>query len=156
MSLPTPPNVDPPNAKASAPTTASELERLSLAVVTVLNEKDFDFTSAAGQEVELHMSPEWRGQMDTIPGLVTWEEQKSFWKERAETMPDIVWMVRDVLVDVDSRKGTANVHLEMEVVGMGGVKLLAINENRWIRTRGKWLCHRTVGMRGTPGNSGMP
>lgn len=126
-----------------------------MAVVKILNEKDFDFTSAEAQEVERHMSPEWRSQMDTQPGLVTWEEQKSLWKERADIYPDIVWTVRDVQTDVNQRTGTANVHLEMEVSGIGDVKLQAINENKWVRVNGQWLCHRTIGMRGSPGNSGL-
>lgn len=136
--------------------TASELERLSVAIVEVLNDKDFAFTSALAQELEAHISPEWRGQFDTQQGHVTWEEQKLLWKERAEMLPDIVWIVVEVSADVNKRTGTANVHLEMEMLGMGQSKFLAFNENKWVRVNGRWLCHRTVGMRGSPGNNGLP
>lgn len=55
---------------------------------------------------------------------------------------------------VNESAGMANVYMNMEVTGVGGVVLHAMNELRWKRFDGVWLCYFTIGMRGSPGNAG--
>ncbi|KAK4626676.1 hypothetical protein CLAFUW4_05145 [Fulvia fulva] len=48
----------------------------------------------------------------------------------------------------------ATVYMNMEVTGLSDVVLHAMNELGWRKIAGQWLCYYTVGMRGSPGNTG--
>jgi hypothetical protein len=96
--------------------------------------------------------------MDTQPqgdnGL-SWLEQVSAWRERAQEHPHVHFDVIQMSSAVDDSGGSAQVYMDMEVSGIGDVKLHAMNELRWQHVHGRWMWHYVIGMRGTPGNSGM-
>lgn len=151
----TPPDT-PSHPKDHSP--AAELERLSIVIPSVINSRDFDFKSPAAQELLTHVSSDFLSQIDTLPQqgrTVSWAEQVAAWRSRAQEYPDVSFAVRSVSSTVDDTKGSAQVYVEMEVSGIGDVKLHAMNELRWKRIDGKWMWCYVVGMRGTPGNSGL-
>ncbi|KXT17297.1 hypothetical protein AC579_521 [Pseudocercospora musae] len=136
-----------------------KLERLSCAFANIVNTHDFDLALPASQELNHHLSPEWLSSMDTQPAKLSWPQQLEQWRARAAEMPSVRFTVHEVSSDVDERKGHAIVCLNMEVVGMSeSVTLHAMNEVRWKRVgvgqNARWLCFYTLGLRGTPGNSG--
>lgn len=151
------PSDDPGSRKAEE--TAKELEALSTAFVHALNARDFDFNkSGSAREVSRHIAPTWKAQLDTRPQQerpLSWDEQRQAWRERALDHPDVYFDVVQVTSDVNEENGHAKVYLDMEVSGIGHVLLHAMNEVRWRRTRGTWLCYYVIGMRGTPGNAGL-
>jgi len=153
----------PPNDACPTPTSdespvepvSALLERLSFAVVTAINEQDFDFTSEQAHEFLAHLAPDWEGEMDTQPAKVNFEQQVALWRQRTETHPNVCFEVLQVESAVDEDSGTASVYLGMQVSGFGDVVLHAMNEMKWRREKSKgWLCYQTIGMRGSMVNSG--
>ncbi|KAK5111383.1 hypothetical protein LTR62_005224 [Meristemomyces frigidus] len=130
--------------------TVQDLERISRAFVDVLNAHDFDFTSLRAQEVRSRMSPDWRTRIDTVgdPQPCDFEEQQRRWKSRALDNPDVHFKVVEVMSKVVERKQRARVFMEMEVSGVTSGKVMAMNELRWKKVDGVWLCYYTIGMRG--------
>lgn len=140
------------------PSTAAELERLTAIVPGIVNTRDFDFASPEAQELLSHVSPEFASQIDTLPDrakLLSWKGQVAAWRQRAQEHPDVRFEATAVSSVVDERLGFAQVFVEMEVSGIGDVKLHAMNELKWQRVDGKWLWFYVIGMRGTPQNSGL-
>lgn len=139
-------------------TTASRLERLSSIVVSTINDRDFDFTSKDAQSFLAHVSPQWRGEIDTFAQkreIKSFDEQRAMWKKRAEENPDVHFEIVHLSSYVNEGAGMANVYMDMEVTGVANVTLHAMNELKWKRGNdGVWLCYFTIGMRGSPGNSG--
>ncbi|KAK5682713.1 hypothetical protein LTS10_005843 [Elasticomyces elasticus] len=147
MAYPTPPDDCTPDT-----TTASELERLSSAFLHVLNERDFDFRSPISQELRSHLSDNFRAHLDTFAQNsepVTLEEQVAKWRQRAQEQPDVNFRVLSLMSSVDESTGRASVYMDMEVSGLSGVKLQAMNELNWERVDGIWLCYYIIGMRGS-------
>ena len=140
------------------PSVPAELERLSAVIPLVVNRRDFDFESNEAKELHSHVSPEFAAQIDTLPQqgrTVSWADQVSAWRKRAEDNPDAHFALTSISSVVNEKKGVAQVYMDMEVSGIGDVKLHAMNELRWKRVDGIWLWYYVVGMRGTPGNSGL-
>lgn len=155
MSLPTPTD-ELTNVIPKSPT--AELERLSIAFVNIVNERDFDFASKSAQELVTRLTPEWKASMDTsVSGLapVTFAEQIARWRERASENPDVHFQIMDVFSVVDEVKGVASVYLEMEVDGVSNVKLQAMNELKWRLVEDVWMCYYVIGMRGSKMNNGL-
>lgn len=151
----TPP--DTPSHTAKLPT-KDELERLSAIVPEIVNTRDFDFTGSEAQELLSHVAPDFTSQIDTLPDtdkLLSWHGQVAAWRQRATDHPDVQFAVTSVSSTVDEKIGFAQVFVEMEVSGIGDVKLHAMNELKWQRVDGQWLWYYVIGMRGTPGNSGL-
>jgi len=154
---PTPP--DTPSAHDQPKGTAAQLERLSSLIIHAHNERDFDFRSNEAQELVTHISPLWKGEIDTNgppQRPISWAEQVAAWKKRAEECPDVHFAIQTLSSEVNERSGVAKVYMEMVVTGIGDLKLHAMNELRWRRVEGLWLLHYTLGMRGSPGNTGIP
>lgn len=153
------PTPETPSLKVSE-STATYLERLSSIVVTAINDRDFDFTSAEAQTFLAHVSPHWRGEIDTFAhkrAITSFAEQRSMWKQRADENPGVRFRIDHLWSYVNEEVGLANVYMNMEVTGVGGdgVVLHAMNELKWKRQDdGIWLCYYTIGMRGSPGNAG--
>ncbi|KAK5165128.1 uncharacterized protein LTR77_009225 [Saxophila tyrrhenica] len=144
-SVPTPPET--PTVPPQKKDTAAELERLSCLIIHAHNERDFEFQGADTQELQAHISPQWKGEIDTggpRDRPITWEEQTSAWKQRAEEHPDVRFDIRHVSSQVNERSGVAKVYMEMEVSGIGGVTLHAMNELRWRKVERLWLLHYTL------------
>ena len=140
------------------PTTAAQLERLSAIVPEIVNTRDFDFARPEAQELLSHVSPDFASQIDTLPDqakLLSWKAQVAAWRPRAQEHPDVRFEATAVSSVVDERLGFAQVFVEMEVSGIGDVKLHAMNELKWQRVDGKWLWFYVIGMRGTLQNSGL-
>jgi hypothetical protein len=153
LTPPDTPSSQPPANKGSS----ALLERLSVAMVDVIvNQRDFDCETAEAQEVVAHLSPNWKSDMDTQAKGLDWTSQLASWKERAKEMPDVKFEVRQVSSEVNERSGIAKVYMDMEVTGLGSVTLHAMNELRWRRVKGEWLCTYVLGFRGSPGNAGFP
>ena len=145
-------------SEQNKPTTAAELERLSAIVPEIVNARDFDFAGPEAQELLSHVAPDFASQIDTLPEqnrLLSWSGQLSAWRQRAQDNPNARFHVTAVSSVVDERLGFAQVFLEMDVSGIGDVKLHAMNELKWQRVDGKWLWFYVIGMRGTPQNSGF-
>jgi hypothetical protein len=140
------------------PSTAAELERLSVVIPSVVNTRDFEFKSPEAQELLSHVSSDFVSQIETLPQqekTLSWTDQVAAWRQRADEHPDVHFALTSVSSTVDESKGFAQVYVEMEVSGIGDVRLHAMNELRWRRVHGKWLWYYVIGMRGTPGNSGL-
>lgn len=148
-----PPSVAPSQPKQSP--VAVELERLSSAIPTFVNARDFEFKSLEAAELLSHVAPEFVAHMDPMPGGRSWSEQVSAWRERAQEHPEVHFAIEQVSSAVNEKKGAAQVYMDMEVSGIGDVKLHAVNELKWRRVQEIWLLFSVTGMRGTPGNSGM-
>ena len=150
----------PPNTPAhlKEPFTTTKLERLSVVIPGVINTRDFNFKRPEAQELLSHVSSDFLSQIDTLSQqeeALSWTDQMAAWRRRAEEHPDVHFAVASVSSTVDESKGYAQVYVEMEVSGIGDVKLHAMNELRWRRVHGKWLWYYVIGLRGTPGNSGL-
>ncbi|KAK4503454.1 hypothetical protein PRZ48_004369 [Zasmidium cellare] len=122
--------------------TASYLERLSSTIVTALNDRDFAFASAPAQLFLTHISPHWRGEIDTFAQkreITSFDQQRAMWKQRAEENPGVHFEIVHLWSYVNEEVGLANVYMNMEVTGVGGdgVKLHAMNELKWKRTDGE-------------------
>ena len=140
------------------PSIAAELERLSAVIPRVINTRDFDFKSPEAEELLSHVSSDFVAQIDTRPQqdkALSWHEQVSAWRERAEEHPQVHFALTQISSVVDENRGFAQVYMDMEVSGIGDVKLNAMNELRWRQVHGKWVWYHVIGMRGTPGNTGM-
>lgn len=152
------PTPDTPSTRRDE-STASYLERLSSTVVTAINDRDFNFTSPEAQTFLSHVSPHWRGEIDTFAQkreVASFDQQRAMWKQRADENPNVHFEIVHLWSYVNEEVGLANVYMNMEVTGVGGegVTLHAMNELKWKRFDGVWLCYYTVGLRGSPGNSG--
>lgn len=157
-----PPILTPPETPTAQPTkprdSATELQRLSRAIIDAHNARDFNFESTDTRELLSRISPHWKGDVDTKgppTKSMTWDEQISAWKQRAEIHPQVHFEIKHLSSDVNERGGVAKVFMEMEVTGIGEVTLHAMNELRWRKMEGRWMLNYTLGMRGSPGNIGM-
>ena len=136
--------------------TAAELERLSSAIPAAINDRDFSFTSPLARDLLHHLSPDFRSDLDTQASHLNWSEQVLAWQERAEEFPDVRFETEEVTSNVDEESGMGSVFMQMTVTGIGDVQLQAVNELRFERhVDGRWMLYHTVGMRGSPGNSGV-
>ena len=153
----TPPET--PGTSVSQPKSfGPELERLSTIMPNILNTRDFDLETQEAQELQHYLAPDLKFLMDTQDQKGepwSWKRQLAAWKERAEELPNVQFALMDISSDVDESNGEAKVFMEMEVSGIGEVKLHAMNEVLWRRSNGRWQCYYVLGMRGTPGNSGF-
>ncbi|KAK3676067.1 hypothetical protein LTR78_004259 [Recurvomyces mirabilis] len=130
---------------------AKDLERLAVNFVDVLNARDFDFTSDKAKELRTRMTADWKAQMDTYaadPSPVKFDEQVRRWKLRAQDHTGVHFQVVEVMSKVEEKKERARVFLEMQVSGITEGKLMAMNELRWRKVEGAWLCYFVIGMRG--------
>lgn len=138
--------------------TRKELERLSINFLNALNAHDYDFNQSPGaEEAGASVSSDWRAMFDTVNNAqpVSFDEQVQAWKQRAIANPDVRFELRDISSTADLGKGRASVFCEMEVSGLGGVMLVAMNEMKWRRdSDGKWECYFVLGFRGSSMNSG--
>ncbi|TKA70704.1 hypothetical protein B0A55_07356 [Friedmanniomyces simplex] len=155
MAYPTPPDEYTSDNNKS---TTSELERLSSAFVHILNDHDFDFRTPAAQELQAHLSSNFRAHLDTYAQdsePVTLAEQIAKWRQRAQENPEVKFRILHTMATVDEGKGRASVYVEMEVSGISDVKLQAMNELNWECVGGVWLCYYIIGMRGSSVNNGF-
>ena len=139
--------------------TKAKLERLSAVVVHAINSRDFTFQSKEAKELILHIAPDFKAQLDTTgdPRTVDWDEQVSRWRQRAEEFPNVQFHILHVDISVDSTDSHASVYMDMEVTGIGDVKLQAMNEVKWKKVGGPaspWVLYFVIGMRGSQANSG--
>ncbi len=117
-------NPSPSPSEAAYPTPSSDhtppesiaatLERLSTAVVTALNARDFDFTSETAQELVRHLAPDFKAELDSLPNQNrprTFEEQKIAWKKRIEQYPDVHFEIVGMDSQVDEKKGRGSVYM---------------------------------------------
>ncbi|KAK5723691.1 hypothetical protein LTR15_005390 [Elasticomyces elasticus] len=142
----------PPDDCTEDRSTVSELERLSSAFLHVLNERDFDFQTPTSQELKSHLSTNFRAHLDTFAQNsepVTLEAQVAKWRQRAQEQPNVHFHLLSLMSTVDESTGRASVYVDMEVSGLSGVKLQAMNELNWERVDGVWLCYYIIGMRGS-------
>ena len=137
------------------PSSAAELERLSVVIPHVINTRDFDLKSPEAQELLSHVSADFLSDLDTQEKGLSWTDQVDAWRRRVEEYPDVQFTVTSVSSTLDDTKGLAQVYVEMEVSGYGDVKLHAMNELRWKKVAYEWMWYYVIGMRGTPGNSGL-
>ena len=138
--------------------TDPELERLSTIMLDILNTRDFDLETEESRELQQHIAPDLKFLMDTQEQNGepwSWKRQLVAWKQRAEELPDVHFALISISSAVDESNGEARVFMEMEATGIGEVKLHAMNEVWWRRYNKRWKCYYVLGMRGTPGNSGL-
>ncbi|EME45945.1 hypothetical protein DOTSEDRAFT_22069 [Dothistroma septosporum NZE10] len=138
---------------------AARLERVSSAVVTAINARDFGFTSESAQELLAHIDPQWKAQIDTYAHqqqLLSWPQQVEMWRKRSVDFPDVHFHITGMETNfVNKGQGAATVYMNRKVTGVSDVVLhAAMNELRWRKTNNQWLCYYTIGLRGSPGNSG--
>ena len=77
------------------------------------------------------------------------------WRKREEDYPDVHFHIASIETNFHNMgEGAATVYMNMEVTGVSDVILHAMNELRWRKSAGQWLCYYTIGMRGSPGNTG--
>ena len=87
---------------------------------------------------------------------MTWTQQIDSWQGRAEEHPDVRFEVVQINSDVQEEKGIARVYMDMEVLGLGDVRLHAMNVLTWVRGPDQvWRLSHVAGMRGSPGNAGF-
>lgn len=156
--LSTPPETPDPSAQKTD-SAGKELERLSTIILNILNTRDFDLKTEESWELQQHIAPDLKFLMDTQDQNGepwSWKRQLEAWKQRAEELPDVHFALISISSAVDESSGEARVFMEMEASGIGEVKLHAMNEVWWRRSDGRWNCYYVLGMRGTPGNSGLP
>ena len=109
-----------PRSRVKEPSTATELERLSVVIPSIVNTRDFDFKSPEAQELQSHVSSDFLSQIETLPQqekTLSWAEQVAAWRQRAEEYPAVYFAVASVSSVVDEINGFAQVYVEMEVSG---------------------------------------
>ncbi|USW58828.1 hypothetical protein Slin15195_G121470 [Septoria linicola] len=129
------------------------LKRLSSYFPTLINTHDFALQREDVQELVACISLDWTASMDTQPQQVPWSEQLMLWKARSGELPNVRFEIKHVEVDLNNKKGSATVWVEMDVTGMGDVVFGAMNEVKWRRVKDQWECFHTRGMRGSPSSS---
>lgn len=117
--LPSPAPTDEAVGGPKDPAINLELERLSTAIVTAINQRDFDFQSPGAQELVARLAPTFEAEIETggpREAPVSWDEQVSAWKQRAESHPDVQFKTTQVSTNVLDFEGRAEVWMEVSVL----------------------------------------
>ncbi|KXT16471.1 hypothetical protein AC579_1749 [Pseudocercospora musae] len=142
------------DAKRSA--IARELERRFQLAIEVLNEHDWEWKTAKGQEVESYISTTFKAVFDNVPGQLSWQGLTDVFRQWQEQAPGIQYNIHSAQTHVDIVAGEAVVHFEITISGAGNVTLGGLSEAQWKRRcDGKWMWIHYMGIRGIGHNGGF-
>lgn len=139
-------------APTSAETTSSErsiaarLEQIALDGARSVNERDFNYEH---NETYKLAAPTFRAQFQNYPHPLTLEEHSNIFRQTIEEFPEYHVEVKSVSSEVSEKEGTAVVYLELELTGAPkDVKTCLINEFKWRKEGGIWMCYLHRMMKG--------
>lgn len=134
----------PSSRQSATQDTRSYLEGLCVAGVVALNDRDYEY-----RNVYDAISPRFRAYFENVPQPLTLEEYKVVAQQTIERFPEYHIDVQNVSSEIDELQGNAIVYLEGEVTGAPpGTRMVLMNEFRWKRDGGAWLCWLHRGMKG--------
>lgn len=149
-------DITPSAVAAQKSDTAEELKRFALQWPLVLNERDADFASPRGQEIRATIAPEFTAVLDSYPGRMSWEELLKVWAQEHVEYPHCKLDATGCQADVDEKKGTAKVYIELDMKFVERVDLKAMTELKWVRyDDGRWMVKSFYLMRGHRGSTGF-
>ena len=124
-----------------------DLRHLCKVIVTVINDRDFDYTAPAARRLkDNHVARNFSGHLDECgPWAITFDEQTDFWRQITLEFPQKYFKLIDLDVHIMDR--TANVIMRAAMV-QGDLTLATACELKWKFTKGRWLWYEHNGMRG--------
>ena len=125
-----------------------ELKRLTEIVVTLLNNRDFEFETSNGKELLRHLDSDFEGRFDTLPHTINFDQQLEIWKQNAKDHPTLQFSTLQVTTRLQRRSNTASVYLMLGITGMGTVRYQGSCELRWRYHNDRWLLCSHITMRG--------
>ena len=125
-----------------------DINRFVRIIVTLINNRDFEYQSKEAAELVEHVAPDWEGRFDNYPHAISFAEQTSIWIEYAKTYPNLYFDILDIALQVRDHHRTASVILQLGIHGMNDVSKLGVCELKWKCSEGKWLWHRHIAMKG--------
>lgn len=137
--------------------TATQLEALCTAAISVLNQGDLLLQSAEAQRVLDHLAPRWEARLDNFPFTLSLDDLLAMWRENHESGAKLRGKVLHMGSQMREKERTASVfmHAELKGIGEGDVGVYFFCELKWKLTEGKWMCYSYTGMRKPCSDSGI-
>lgn len=148
------PSSNKPNSPTDSESTiASELERLTLQEISVINARDFSLSSIPAQELLSHVAADYRVYSPSFPKS-TWDQAVQHWKQTAVNYPNFHINVTNISSTVNVKEGWATVHIQSYTTGLGEATRFGwVSRRCWRREKGegeeRWMMFETVSIRGT-------
>ena len=126
---------------------AAELERLSALFIRLINDHDFECESSHSRELLEHVVSNWEAHFDNYASTLSFDQQKSVWRQMVRDNPAMHLEVQDTYSDLQLENQTANVYIMKIVKDSDIAQIQALCEFKWKLTDDKWICYHYTAMR---------